>query len=96
MFGDDEEEKKKKLQEFQSDFFPTFSKQLENALPGDYFVGGSLTYADIYVAHVLTELSGVIGSKWKENTPKLDKLIENVLNLPKIKAWIDKRPVTKI
>lgn len=96
MFGNDEEMKKKKLQEFLTEFFPKFSKNLENCLTGDYFVGNSLTYADLFAVNMLTELTGIIGAKWKEGTPKLAELIERVLNLPRIKAWIEKRPATKM
>jgi len=62
-----------------------------------YLVGDKVTWADIAVAYGLQgidQLGPAHGIDVLANFPQLKSLIDRVLNLPNIKAWIDKRPVT--
>lgn len=60
-----------------------------------YFVGDSLTWADIGLAYALDCLSKIDSSIIDAHAP-LKAHIDKVLSLPNIKAWIDKRPVTEV
>lgn len=70
-----------------------YGKLLKENNGSDYFVGGQLTWADIAVAHSIWMLTDIAPSAL-ENHPLLTRFMKKILNIPKIKAWIDKRPVT--
>jgi len=63
---------------------------------GGQFVGGKLTWADIYFVAILDYLSGMAKEGLVGKYPKLKALKEHVLALPVIKAWVEKRPDTQM
>jgi glutathione S-transferase len=59
-------------------------------------VGKSLTWADIYLAHVLDNVEIVNNIKLlTDDFPCLKKLKETVFTVPAIKAWVKQRPKTR-
>jgi glutathione S-transferase len=91
------EELKKKYIEEQ---LPVFLSKLEKLLiankGGDgYFVGDGLTWADLNLVRAQGTLELMAGAPDALKAyPKLNALFERVIKLPKIAAYIDKRPVT--
>ncbi|KAF5279374.1 hypothetical protein FQA39_LY05484 [Lamprigera yunnana] len=61
-----------------------------------HFVGGKLTWADMYFVGLLDYLNFMVGKDLTNDCPNLQQLRENVITLPAIKAWIEKRPVTEM
>jgi len=74
--------------------FTVFEADLKNN-GGAYLVGKSLTWADIILAHFSDLFENFVDSSILNNYPTIKQHQTQVLNLPKIKAWIDKRPVTE-
>ncbi|XP_018560938.1 glutathione S-transferase [Anoplophora glabripennis] len=62
---------------------------------GGYFVGGRLTWADIFVVAMVDYMSFLIQKDLTANYPNLQIVKENVMNVPNIKAWMDTRPKNK-
>jgi glutathione S-transferase len=59
-------------------------------------VGNNLTWADIYLYQVLSNVEMVYDVKLlSDDYPALKKLSETVVSVPKIKDWIEKRPKTR-
>lgn len=60
---------------------------------GTWLVGNRITWSDIMLAHTVASLQGHIGEKANltANYPALKKHSENVLNIPNIKAYVEKR-----
>ncbi|NP_001165918.1 glutathione S-transferase S2 [Nasonia vitripennis] len=60
---------------------------------GGYFVGGKLTWADLYFVSLLDMFNFRSGEvDILKNKPHLKALEQKVLQLPNIKAWVEKRP----
>jgi len=82
------------LKEFYAGPVTVFLDALQKFLqPNGYFVGDGITWADLALANgfwTLTQLNPTVLDKY----PPIKSFTDRVLNLPKIKAWIDKRPVT--
>jgi glutathione S-transferase len=55
-----------------------------------------LTWADIEVAQLLSGLKDRIGPNILDSTPHLASLVDDVINLPNIKGWIETRPKTDV
>jgi glutathione S-transferase len=51
-----------------------------------------LTWADIYYVGIIDYLSAMVKEDLVEKYANLKALKENVLALPSIKAWVEKRP----
>ena len=95
MFEKDEAKKKEMTETFIKDQLTPFMKNLAEALKdngGQWLVGGDLTYADIGMAQLLDFIDKKHPGKMENMAPLLYKHKEKVLALPKIKAWISKRP----
>lgn len=60
-----------------------------------YFVGGKLTWADLFFVALEDYMSFLTKKDLIANCPNLQTVKENVLKVPKVKAWVDKRPRTK-
>nr|WCC58243.1 glutathione S-transferase [Pharsalia antennata] len=60
-----------------------------------YFVNGRLTWADLFFVSLLDYMSLLTKKDLIANSPNLQIVNENVLKIPNIKAWVDKRPRTK-
>ncbi|KAF5279372.1 hypothetical protein FQA39_LY05482 [Lamprigera yunnana] len=57
-----------------------------------HLVCGKLTWADIYFVAILDRMNIMAGKDLIETCPNLQQLNKNVVSLPGIKAWIEKRP----
>nr|QFU14645.1 glutathione S-transferase GSTs7 [Dendroctonus armandi] len=56
-----------------------------------YLANARLTWADVYFA-ALMEMITQAQADLLDNYPNLKAVVKNVLSLPKIKAWVEKRP----
>jgi len=98
----DESVKKEKQKKFIEEQLPEscglFEKLLKQNHGGDgYFVGDSLTWADLAIFQHLTSYIPMCEIETKhvlEKYPKLMALSIKVEKSPKIAAWLAKRPVT--
>ncbi|KAF5279384.1 hypothetical protein FQA39_LY05494 [Lamprigera yunnana] len=59
---------------------------------GGHLVGGKLTWADLYFVALLEYMNFMSGKVLIEGYSNLQKVESNVLSLPSIKAWCEKRP----
>ncbi|KAF5279381.1 hypothetical protein FQA39_LY05491 [Lamprigera yunnana] len=55
---------------------------------------GKLTWADFYFVGILDYLNYIVKKNLIADYPNLQKVKTNVLSLPAIKAWVEKRPVS--
>ncbi|XP_018560985.1 glutathione S-transferase [Anoplophora glabripennis] len=60
-----------------------------------YFVNGRLTWADIFFVALDDYMSLLTKKDLTVNYPNLQIVKERVLKVPRIKAWVDKRPRSK-
>ena len=60
---------------------------------GNWLVGDSLTWADLYLFHYLTSWAAAIPDLLKP-LPHCQKLVEAVQEIPQLKDWIAIRPKT--
>ena len=81
-------------------YYANFEKILKENKGGDgFFVGDSLTWADLQLYHYVSMYATLSGSDIKEllkDSPKISALIERVGKHPKVAAWLAKRPVTNM
>jgi len=79
-------------------FYSNFEKMLKENKGGDgFFVGDSITWADLMFYHYADMFASVSGHGLKillKDHPKLLGLAERVGNHPKVAEWVAKRPVT--
>ena len=89
---------KKLKDEDLNNYFTNLEKLLKQNKGGDsYFVGDSLTWADLTFAHFV-EFVTIVGlelSTFLNAYPKQKAVYEKVTKHPKIAEWIAKRPATK-
>ena len=99
MMGEKDETKKfAAIGELKDKALPAFLDELTKVLEkngGKYLVGDSLSVADIAASHIVNYLVGVFGEDWKETYTVADAYFNSVLELPKIKKWIETRPKTE-
>ena len=100
-FEADEEVKKVKFAKYMEDapkFLDNFEKLLKENGSNGLLVGDKLTWADIYVYHVLTLIEAVVKKMGQslgcDKYPLSLALIKKVEAIPSIAAWIEKRPKT--
>ena len=62
---------------------------------GGYFVGGNLTWVDLAFVALLDYLNAMAKFNIIEKYENLKALQKKVLELPKIKSWVEKRPKTE-
>ncbi|XP_011702073.1 PREDICTED: glutathione S-transferase-like [Wasmannia auropunctata] len=63
---------------------------------GGYFIGGSLTWADLVFVALLDYLNMMMKEDIVEKYPNLKQLQKKVEEVPAIKKWIQKRPSTNM
>ncbi|KAI4471543.1 glutathione s-transferase [Holotrichia oblita] len=61
-----------------------------------HFAVGKLTWADFFFVGLLDYLNHMVGKNLIEDSPNLQKVVENVTSIPNVKAWIDSRPQTDL
>lgn len=62
---------------------------------GGYLANGKLSWADLYFVACLDYMNVMAKQDLVENSPTLKKLRDEVLAIPAIKKWVEKRPVTE-
>jgi len=62
---------------------------------GRYFVGKSLSWADVIIADTLKSITTHHNTDMK-NYPALQQHMENFHEIPQIKDWIQERPATDV
>nr|CAD7455974.1 unnamed protein product [Timema tahoe] len=97
-YDDNEASKEKKKAPLLNETLPYYLKRFDEIVKnnGGYFVGGKLTWADLYFVGLLDYLSSMVGHDLVEKYGNLKALKEKVLGIPAIKAWVEKRPDTKM
>jgi glutathione S-transferase len=84
-------------QEFISAIVPKYFSKIEAAKErngGQFLVGQKLSWADILFVHFIDMMETTVDPDVIKNYPKIAELRKNVLEIPNIKAWIEKRPQT--
>lgn len=88
------EQGKKNLAEVDTPvYLARFDKLLEKK-GNTWLVGDRLFYADLVFVHTVTHFELTFGLALAKGFPAIEKLISAVQSDPKIKAWLEKRPVT--
>ncbi|XP_045462158.1 glutathione S-transferase isoform X2 [Harmonia axyridis] len=77
---------------------PFLLDRLENVAKDNngHFALGRLTWADLYFVSLLEYINFMLKKDLIENRPNLIAVKNNVLNVPAIKEWIEKRPKTNM
>ncbi|XP_018560995.1 glutathione S-transferase-like isoform X3 [Anoplophora glabripennis] len=90
----DEKAKKEKEKSILNDALPFYLEKLDAQAEKNngYLVGGRLTWADLVFTGLLDSLNSMAMKEIIANSPNLQKVKENVVNIPNIKAWLKKRP----
>uniref|UniRef100_A0A069DQM3 glutathione transferase n=1 Tax=Panstrongylus megistus TaxID=65343 RepID=A0A069DQM3_9HEMI len=93
-YESDENVKEKKRNEVLKDVVPFYLNKLDELVKsnGGYLANSALSWGDLYFIAISDYLSHMAGIDIFENHPNLKSLKDTVLGIPKIKAWVDKRP----
>jgi len=94
----DPQKKEELYQKFKEEHAKPFLDRYEKFLSDNgsgFFVGQSLTWADIYIYDALLKLKSK-DAQAIEQHPKLKAFITAIESRPNIKNWIEKRPVTEM
>ncbi|XP_067008872.2 glutathione S-transferase-like [Anabrus simplex] len=96
-FESDEALKKKKKDIAVKETVPSMLSKFDARVKenGGYFVGGKLTWADVYFGAVHATFNHFVGENVIAKYPNLKALVDKVQAIPAIKAWVEKRPVTE-
>jgi len=96
-FTEQDETKKAELKKnFDENVVPKYLSKFEAQIAangGPYLVGKRVSWIDLQLAHFL-EFFEVQAPALLDSYSNLKKLKETVFEIPQIKAWIEKRPVT--
>lgn len=86
--------KEAKTKEVNATTVPFYLKKLEALAKSNdgYLHGGQLSYADLCFVAISESVSTVYGQDITKDNPHLKSLKEKVLAIPRIKAWVEKRP----
>merc|ERR1712018_746260 len=94
------DEEKAELQgKLEKEIMPAGMLTLESFLKGNggqFFVGSDVTWADILVSDFFGNMKEKHGDKAFGSCTVLKDHVCKILNLPNIKKWIEKRPVTPL
>lgn len=77
---------------------PTFFTKIEADLKtsgGKFLVGENYTWCDFVLAHYSSVFESFVDETLLDNYPTIKSHQKNVFNIPQIKDWIAKRPVTE-
>jgi glutathione S-transferase len=98
MWHEDEAKKLKIKNNVLDKTLPALFTKLETDLKakdGKYLVGNSFTWADFILAHFTEVFESFVDPSFLSNFPTIKSHQKNVQNIPQIKDWIAKRPVTE-
>ena len=93
-YEQDESKKPEMKKKFNEETLSPLIKNMMKALEkngGKYLVGDSVTIADFALVNILFNLVHYTGD-WKPEHPEAEKYMNEILSLPKIKTWVEKRP----
>jgi len=97
-FMQDEKEKAEKMKDFAEEKLPKLLGYIEDLIKqtgsGGYSVGKALTVADLMIFNILDGAVAGANPGLLEKFKLLATLKKTVEGLPKIKAWLEKRPKT--
>ncbi|XP_055705974.1 glutathione S-transferase [Phlebotomus papatasi] len=94
----DDDVKEKKLVTLNNEVIPFYLEKLDAIARENkgHFALGKLTWADLYFAGILDYLNYMTKTDLTEKYPNLKAVVDNVLGIESIKAWVEKRPVTEV
>nr|WCC58240.1 glutathione S-transferase [Pharsalia antennata] len=97
FFEEDEKVKQAQAGPLFNDTVPFYLEKLDAQVKKNngYLVGGRITWADIFAVSMLEYVSVLHKKDFISNFPNLLIVKENVLKVPNIKSWVDKRPRNK-
>ncbi|KAF5279375.1 hypothetical protein FQA39_LY05485 [Lamprigera yunnana] len=97
-FENDEAVKEKLRDALYKKTIPYYLERFENIVKSNngHFVAEKLTWADLFFVGLLDGLTFMAKKDFIADYPNLKQLQKNVENLPAIKDWIKKRPVTPV
>lgn len=89
-----EDVKQSKYEPLTKEIIPYYMERLDAQVKknGGYLVGGKLTWADLTFVAILDYINFMAKFDITEKHENLQALVKKVLELPKIKAWVEKRP----
>ncbi len=94
----DEDKKKDLIEKAAAGPLPKFLKTMECALEKNgsgWLVGNDVTWADLNLACMITFISGIAGEdQLNKMSPKMAKFLQKVMDLPRIKEHLAKKPVS--
>lgn len=95
-YESNEAAKEAKREPLFNDILPLYLERLDAQVKKNngYFVGGHLTWADLLFVSLLDYIDFMAKFVVVDKYQNLKALKNKVLALPKIKAWIEKRPKT--
>jgi len=98
MWHEDEAKKLKIKNNVLDKTLPALFTKIETDLKAKdntFLVGSSWTWADFVLAHFTEVFETFVDGSFLSNYPTIKTHQKNVQNIPQIKAWIAKRPVTE-
>jgi len=98
MYTDDETRKMEVKKNVLNKAIPKFLAPLDEDIKtngGKYLVGDNFTWVDFLLAHFTELFEGFVDKTILDKYPAVKAHQENVFNIPQIKEWIAKRPVTE-
>lgn len=101
FYETDQTKKASYIEKFYNDQLPPFFDYIqkfldENKEPGGFFVGKSITVADLVVFNLYETIESFNKGDELQKYPKLVKFSHHIAAHPKIAAWIAKRPKTSM
>jgi len=90
--------KEKKKEMLLKETIPYYMKKFDEGVVknGGYIATNSLSWGDIYIVCYFDAMEFIMKTQIIDKYPNLKALREKVSSVPKIKAWIDKRPKTEL
>jgi len=89
-----DDKNKKTIEANKTRFYDVFDSIIKSN-GGSHLVGDKLTWADLWLAYSVDQFEIILGVNIAEGRENVNKLKEDVMNIPQIKAWLDKRPTKK-
>ncbi|XP_071440034.1 uncharacterized protein [Hetaerina americana] len=94
----DEDKKAERLKVLKEETFPFYLKKFDEEVAKNkgYFVGGKLTWCDLYIVSLLQVMQDHMKmDSFGDEYPHLKKVYNTVLDIPSIKSWVERRPKAK-
>jgi glutathione S-transferase len=95
FYEKDETRKAEMLKTLKEQSLPQYLEKFEKIQAengGNFMVGKSVTWADVWIANALERFEGSVDAKLLDNYPNLKKMKDAVFAIPKVKAYAETRP----